>query len=738
MTVFSSYARLTIAWKLGLAAGLAIGALLLLAAGGVSFYSRAIVSDLNGRYAGAIADEAARDIQLDISATASAAKAYAGAYAAAHEAGVTSRAAYVAMSKPGATVLPSAMGAWFMAEPNALDGADASFVMDAANASNKDGRFSVYWVNDAGKVALELEADGSDFEESYYTGPATSGAPALTEPYVETIGGAEVPMASVAYPVMSGGRLIGVAGLDMSLAGLSSKLASRRLLGEGRLMLLSGDGAWIAHPDAKRLMQPYSDPGADLVKQVIAANQDAEAGEIEAAGVTYERLLRPIRMAELDATWVLVVDIPKAAVTRTADRLAGFLMVGGLVITALVLGLLFLLSDRMIKRPLASLRGAVKVLGEGRYDQAVPDTQRGDEVGAIANALEGFRHDLADAQARRVEQEAERARAEADRAAHAEARLANAAALETAVAAIGEGMTALAEGDLTARMAEARFTPEMRRIPEDFNQAMGSMGDAIQGIQAAASEIRQGSNEISRAADNLSQRTERQAAGLEETAAALDEITATVRRSAEGAQTARTVTEAARQAAHESSGVVQEAVTAMSGIESSSAAITEIIEVIEGLSFQTNLLALNAGVEAARAGEAGKGFAVVASEVRALAQRSAESANRIKTLIHTSSGHVENGVGLVNRVGERLTGIVAQVEQINDLVAEIASSAREQATGLAEINTAVNQMDQVTQQNAAMVEETTAASRALAREASELERLIARFRVEAGAVRAAA
>jgi len=314
-------------------------------------------------------------------------------------------------------------------------------------------------------------------------------------------------------------------------------------------------------------------------------------------------------------------------------------------------------------------------------------------------------------------------------------RLANAAALETAVAAVGDGMTALAEGDLTARMLAGRFTPEMRRIPDDFNRAVASLGEAVEGIQAAASEIRQGSHEISRAADDLSQRTERQAAGLEETAAALDEITATVRRAAEGAEDARGATERARDAARDSADVVGEAIQAMGGIETSSTAIAAIIEVIEGLSFQTNLLALNAGVEAARAGEAGKGFAVVASEVRALAQRSAESAQHIKTLIHTSGDHVRTGVGLVSQVGDRLADIVGQVERINDLVADIAASAREQANGLGEINVAVTQMDQVTQQNAAMVEQTTAASRHLAREAGELDRLIARFKVGEGALR---
>jgi methyl-accepting chemotaxis protein len=290
-------------------------------------------------------------------------------------------------------------------------------------------------------------------------------------------------------------------------------------------------------------------------------------------------------------------------------------------------------------------------------------------------------------------------------------------------------MEKLAEGDLTFRMREDRFLPDARKIPADFNAALARLQDTMRGILVAVGSIRTGCSEISSASDDLSQRTERQAAGVEQTAAALDEITATVGRSAEGAVRAREVTETAKLAAERSGGVVREAVDAMGGIEASSQEITQIIGVIDEIAFQTNLLALNAGVEAARAGEAGKGFAVVASEVRALAQRSAEAAKEIKALIAASTGQVDQGVRLVSQAGAALAEILGQVAEIDDLVADISSSAREQSTGLIEVNAAVNQMDQVTQQNAAMVEEATAASHALSKEATELETLVGRFRV---------
>ena len=209
----------------------------------------------------------------------------------------------------------------------------------------------------------------------------------------------------------------------------------------------------------------------------------------------------------------------------------------------------------------------------------------------------------------------------------------------------------------------------------------------------------------------------------------MDEITATVRRTAEGAKHARAVVGSARASAERSGGVVRQAVEAMAGIEKSSREISQIIGVIDEIAFQTNLLALNAGVEAARAGDAGRGFAVVASEVRALAQRSAEAAKEIKALISTSGVQVEHGVAYVGQTGEALVAIVGQVAEIDGIVGEIASSAQEQATGLDQVNTAVNQMDQVTQQNAAMVEEATAASHALSQETGELGRLIGEFRL---------
>jgi methyl-accepting chemotaxis protein len=326
--------------------------------------------------------------------------------------------------------------------------------------------------------------------------------------------------------------------------------------------------------------------------------------------------------------------------------------------------------------------------------------------------------------------EHDRRDAEAERAARA-------AEQATVVQTLATGLKRLSEGDLTFRCPDP-FAADYEQLRSDFNAALGTLEEAMKVIATNAGGIRSGAGEVSQAADDLSRRTEQQAATLEETAAALDEITATVKKTAEGALQANQVVVTARTDAEHSGSVVREAVAAMGEIEKSSGQISQIIGVIDEISFQTNLLALNAGVEAARAGDAGRGFAVVAQEVRALAQRSSDAAKEIKALISASSSHVGAGVKLVDQTGVALSKIVTQVNEISGLVSEIAASAQEQATALSQVNTAVNQMDQVTQQNAAMVEESTAASHSLNEEAAELSKLVARFEVSGMEERSAA
>ena len=404
------------------------------------------------------------------------------------------------------------------------------------------------------------------------------------------------------------------------------------------------------------------------------------------------------------------------------------LIVGGLV-GAICAGFMAFLLSRAIAAPLLSLQNVMRRLASGDNTVEVTGADRKDELGSMAATVQVFK-EAAIEKLRLEGMTAEQAKAAEDDRRRQEAAKAEAARqLAFVVESIGSGLEKLTAGELTFRISQP-FGADYEKLRADFNSAMGQLEETMKVVASNVRAMRTGTGEISQAADDLSKRTEQQAASLEETAAALDQITATVRKTAEGANNARDVVTTAKHDAERSGEVVRNAVSAMSEIEQSAQQISQIIGVIDEIAFQTNLLALNAGVEAARAGDAGKGFAVVASEVRALAQRSADAAKEIKSLIGASTQQVSQGVALVGQTGEALDRIVGQVSKITSIVTEIAASAQEQATGLHQVNTAVNQMDQVTQQNAAMVEQSTAASHSLAQEAEELSSLIARFKVE--------
>ncbi|UVC11435.1 PAS domain-containing methyl-accepting chemotaxis protein [Rhizobium sp. TH2] len=298
----------------------------------------------------------------------------------------------------------------------------------------------------------------------------------------------------------------------------------------------------------------------------------------------------------------------------------------------------------------------------------------------------------------------------------------------TSVDELGAAIGKLAEGDLTATLTQP-FTPSMEQTRTDFNRTVEKLSGVVRDIYESTESINSNARQLQETSANFAKRLEQQAASVEETAAALEEVTTTVQDSSKRAADAGTLVTATRSAAEKSGAVVQTAIEAMGRIEQSSTEISSIIGVIDEIAFQTNLLALNAGVEAARAGEAGKGFAVVAQEVRELAQRSAKAAKEIKALINASSDQVKAGVALVHETGAALTSIVGQVSEIDGNVKAIVESAREQATGLKEINTAVTQMDHGTQQNAATVEEASAASHSLASELASLLQQLGQFNV---------
>jgi methyl-accepting chemotaxis protein len=427
----------------------------------------------------------------------------------------------------------------------------------------------------------------------------------------------------------------------------------------------------------------------------------------------------------------------------------------------------FLIVQWRVSGPIQRMTGSMQRLADGDLTVEVPYVQRGAEIGQMAQAVQVFK----DSMIAREQAESDIARQREDSEQRRVQREAREKSAGDEIAAL---VNKVAQGDLSGRIAEAgkegfflstsqelnRLSATLQTMTEELAGTMGAMagGDLsrhVQGdYQGVFGQIKTGVNgmgerlrdfagrlaenaeavnaaaaEISTGSQDLASRTESQAASIEETAASMHEITTTVKQNADNAQAANQLATAARDTAEKGGSVVANAVTAVTQIEDSARRIADIVGLIDEIAFQTNLLALNASVEAARAGEAGKGFAVVAQEVRALAQRSANASKDIKALISESNTQVKTGATLVNQTGSSLTEIVSAIKKVSDIVAEIAAASREQATGLEQINTAVGQMDEMTQRNGALVEETSASAQALANQAAELAQLVGFFRL---------
>ncbi|MCA0929759.1 methyl-accepting chemotaxis protein [Ruegeria profundi] len=471
---------------------------------------------------------------------------------------------------------------------------------------------------------------------------------------------------------------------DGSLAGPLSRLSEMASADQGLAFLR------MKSLDSDRIA---TDAAEETVKAVLKI-----AGAASLQGVaSQETITENARSMAADAT----------EVQGNLEKLGAFAL--GFVFLAL------LMNHWLIIRPLNAISRTTERLSQGDMTPVTGFERASDEVRRIANALKVFRDGL-------VEKEEMARIAEKERAE-------NQAKQTAAVDAIGTGLAHFAKGDLTYRITR-ELTDGYAKLKDDFNLTASTLNATVVEVFQVADSLRSGSAEIQQASNDLSHRTESQAATLEETAAAIEELTASVRSAAEGSRDAENTTNEARDEAIASGQIVEETVSAMKDIEDSSTQISQIIGVIDDIAFQTNLLALNAGVEAARAGEAGRGFAVVASEVRGLSQRTTDAAREIKGLISKSTQQVKSGVSLVGRTGTTLRSISDRVSHISNLVSAIADSTSEQATGLSEANIAVSQLDQVTQQNAAMVEETSAAGQLLSQDAIKLSRLIDAFTID--------
>ncbi|KRE15615.1 hypothetical protein ASE66_12255 [Bosea sp. Root483D1] len=455
----------------------------------------------------------------------------------------------------------------------------------------------------------------------------------------------------------------------------------------------------------------------------IMDRADAKTAELAEAVVT------------LSSTVLKEVDTQSAAmrsdIAFTTKLMLGLSLAGIL----LGIGLALLMSAKTITGPLARLRGAMDKLASGDFDAAVESSQRRDEVGLMAktvlvfkeNGLEMKRLEAQASEQERVtaaereKNEAERRRAEIEREKLAKEQ-------QQVVTLLANGLDLLAQGDLTYRIGD-QVAADYQKLRDDFNRAVNRLAETVKTIQTTASDVGTAAREINMGADDLSKRTEEQASSLEETAATTEELAASVKASASSSRQAAALAGEATQIAVQGGAIVGSAIEAMTQIEQASRKISDITSVIDEIAFQTNLLALNAAVEAARAGDAGKGFAVVASEVRTLAQRSSVAAKDITALINESGAKVDQGVSLVREAGEVLGRIVEASKRVSATVSDISTASAEQANGIDEMSQTVAHMDEMTQQNAALAEESAASATSLSDQIQRLNGLVATFRI---------
>ncbi len=714
----------------------------------------------------------AGEVRAELDRSAEAAKGMIAAITGLRNNEVADRFAYDSVIRTTLEQNPQLLGAWAGFEPNALDGKDEAFVGSAG--SDASGRYVPYFNRGSGTIAVEPLVDyDKPGAGDYYLLPKAEGRAIAIEPYLYTVGGKETLITSIGIPIIVAGKFMGTGGIDLGLGDLSTRIAQIRPFGTGEVEVVTSGGILVASQDAAAVGKalPAGDHTALLAAEALKGTT-ATGDSTHPDGTLMRSIAVPVKVGMTDDYWVVVTSVPVATLEATLNEAR--MMIAGLAIVCVLIAaaILFFVIRQMVGRPLGSLGQTVSVMSEGKYDVEVTGQGRADEIGTLARAIEVFRENglkvaqMTEAEAARIirDQEARSAMmADLQRAfgqvvdsavagdfsRRVDAEFPDAelnalagsvnnlvATVDRGLAETGEVLAALADTDLTKRMqgdyegAFARLRDDTNAVADKLSHIVGQLKDTSRGLKTATGEILSGAND-------LSERTTKQAATIEETSAAMEQLASTVLKNADRAKEASTVSASVTRTAEEGGKVMGEANMAMERITQSSGKISNIIGLIDDIAFQTNLLALNASVEAARAGDAGKGFAVVAVEVRRLAQSAASASSEVKVLIEQSGAEVKTGSKLVADAAARLESMLEAARSSNALMDGIARESREQASAIEEVNTAVRQLDEMTQHNAALVEQTNAAIEQTESQASELDRVVDIFTVSTSAAKPA-
>ncbi|GGF40095.1 hypothetical protein GCM10011321_33700 [Youhaiella tibetensis] len=684
------------------------------------------------------------------------------------ESGVTDRAAYDALLEKLLADSPAILATWSAWQPNALDGRDAEFA--GQSPWDATGRYVPYWNRGSGKIIEEMLADyDTPGPGDYALLPKNLDRAVAIEPYPYMVAGQNLLITSFGVPIKVDGKYAGTAGIDLALADVNQVVSAFHPFDTGRVMLISGTGIAVSHPDPAVIGQklPDSDPIAAIAKQAIASGNRAQGEATGADGAVWRFMAAPINAGGTEDKWAVVSMVPAATLSAAVNEARWTIVALSALCVLAAAAIVFGLMKVLVGKPLNRLGDTVEVMAAGNYEVTVPGTERIDEIGTLSRAVEVFRENglkvaqMTEAEAVRIIADKEartrmmgelrdafgnvvNAAVEGDFTRRVDASFPDAelndiassinnlvTTVDRGLSETGEVLSALAETNLTRRV-EGQYQGAFARLKGDTNAVADKLTEIVGQLKATSQALKTATGEILSGANDLSERTTKQAATIEETSAAMEQLATTVLQNANRAKDASDNAADVTRTAEQGGQVMGQANEAMERIETSSSKISNIIGMIDDIAFQTNLLALNASVEAARAGEAGKGFAVVAVEVRRLAQSAAEASAEVKALIEQSAIEVQGGTKLVADAAAKLAAMLEGVRANNSLMDGIARESREQASAIEEVTTAVRQMDEMTQHNAALVEEINAAIEQTESQATELDGIVTVFTLTDG------